>query len=196
SPAHSESLLELNIPKPTFDIGKRFVEVVFERASHKWRIFIEHVLHSKGKRRAVEPGAPSTGIVLGSRNGQDVLLLAIRRLHVFTAILGEARHLRSVRRRQIKRVRRDQVERNPRRDFARKRRLQASVGIWDRIAVLVRYKFALRSRRLPLDGKAFCLRSRQKDIVIFVLAGYVNRGTNIETSEPGISRAVIERADK
>src|SRR5206468_1922208 len=127
---------------------------------------------------------------------QDIFLLAVWRLRVLTAILGEARHLRTGWRRQIKRVRRDQVQCHPRRDFARKRRSQTSIGIWDRVAVLIRYKFALRSRRLPLDGEASCLESRQIDIVIFVLAGDVKRGATIETSQPGVSRPVVERADK
>src|SRR5207249_12000824 len=118
---------------------------------------------------------------------QALFLVVARRLQVRHASIGEPRHLRSSRSRQGERVGGDQCERHPRRDFTRKRRLQASIGIWDRVAALVRYKFALRSRWLPLDGEAFCLRSRQKDIVIFVLAGYVNRGTSIETSEPGIS---------
>ena len=48
-----EPLLYLNVPKPTFNRGKRFVVVVFRKASHERGITIEYVLHSQRDRRAI-----------------------------------------------------------------------------------------------------------------------------------------------
>src|SRR5438552_2665600 len=56
-------------------------------------IGIEHVLHPERDRRAIQPGAPSTRTVLGSGDRQNVFLLAIGLLHIFTAVLGETSYL-------------------------------------------------------------------------------------------------------
>ena len=72
-----ESLLQLDVPEPAFDRGKRGVVVVLEGSSHKRRIEIEHVLQPKGNRGVIQPSAPSTGIVLssGDRDGAAEKLL-------------------------------------------------------------------------------------------------------------------------
>src|SRR5437870_3676908 len=114
----SESLLQLDVPEPAFDRGKRFVVIILESAGYERRIGIEDVLHSKRERCLIQPGAPSTAVILGSGDRQNILLLTIGPLYVFTAILSEPRHLRSGRRRQVERVGRDQVERGPLPDFA------------------------------------------------------------------------------
>ena len=84
--------------------GKRLVIAVLDGAVHKWRVFIEHVLHPKRDRRVIQPGAPSAGIVLSRGNGHEVFLLAVLHLHILTAILGETRHLRRSGRWQVERV--------------------------------------------------------------------------------------------
>jgi len=61
-----EPFLYLEIPEAAFDGGKRFVVVVLKRAGHKWGIGIKHVLHSKRECYAIEPGAPSTRVILSS----------------------------------------------------------------------------------------------------------------------------------
>src|SRR5438874_6364739 len=83
-----ESLLKLNVPEPAFDRGKRLVVVVPEGSSHKRGIEIEHVLHPKGNRGVIQPGAPSTGIVLCGRDRHHVFLIAIPYLDILAAILG------------------------------------------------------------------------------------------------------------
>ena len=55
------------------------------------RVFVEDVLHSKGNRRVIQPGAPSTGTVLGGGDGHNVFLLAVGHIQILTAILGKAR---------------------------------------------------------------------------------------------------------
>src|SRR6058998_27837 len=105
--AQLESFLQLHVPKPTFDRGKRFVVAVPRRAGRKRRILIEHVLHPNGNRGVIQPSAQSTGIILGRGDGHDVFLLAVLYLDVLTAILGKARHWGRGRRRQGECVRRD-----------------------------------------------------------------------------------------
>jgi hypothetical protein len=50
-----ESLLQLDVPEPAFDRGKRFVVVVFEGAGLERRIVVTHVLHAKGDRGVIQP---------------------------------------------------------------------------------------------------------------------------------------------
>src|SRR4030095_11477373 len=57
-----KSFLQLHVPEPAFEGGKRFVVVVFEGAGHERRIRIKDVLHSDRERRAIEPGTPSARI--------------------------------------------------------------------------------------------------------------------------------------
>jgi TolB-like protein/Tfp pilus assembly protein PilF len=83
-----KSFLQLHVPEPAFDGGKRFIVVVLEGTGHERRIRIKDVLHSDGEHRAIEPGTPSTRIVLGCRNRQNILFLIIAQLHLFAAIFG------------------------------------------------------------------------------------------------------------
>src|SRR5436190_20202451 len=100
-----ESLLYLDVPEPAFDRGKRGVVVVPEGSSHKRWIEIEHVLQPKRKRRVIQPGAPSTGIVLSRGDRHDVFLLAVLDFEIIAAILGEAGHLDCSWRWQVERIR-------------------------------------------------------------------------------------------
>src|SRR5438477_11955502 len=65
---------------------------------------------------------------------QNAFLLTIGRLHIFTAILGEARHLGCRWRGQAEVVRRDQIERRPLPHFAR---LKAESGQVDIIIMIL-----------------------------------------------------------
>src|SRR6184192_1044694 len=122
-----ESFLYLDVPEPAFDRGKRFIVAVLEGGGHEWRIFIEHVLHTKGNRGVIQPGAPSTGIVFGRGNGNYVFLLAVLHLQVFTSILSKARYLGRRRWRQVERVRCDQVECSPISHFPRALRKRSRI---------------------------------------------------------------------
>src|SRR5262249_5636792 len=41
-----EALLQADVPEPAFDGSKRLIVTVLERACHKRRIFVRHVLHA------------------------------------------------------------------------------------------------------------------------------------------------------
>src|SRR6266481_8855177 len=99
-----ESLLYSDVPEPAFDRGQRLVVAILEAAGHEWWILIEHVLHSKRDCGVVKPPFPVAAAVLGRGYWHDIFLLAVLRPHVFTAILGEARHFRRRRWRQVQRV--------------------------------------------------------------------------------------------
>ena len=101
-----ESLLQLDIPESASDIGKGFVVVVLKVSGHERRIFIGHILQPNCDRRAIEPGAPSTRVVLRRGDRENVFLFAVH-LHVFAPILGKTRHLGRSWRRQIERIRCD-----------------------------------------------------------------------------------------
>src|SRR5256886_1246346 len=166
-----KSLFQPDVPEPAFDGSKRLVVAVLERASHERRIFIGHILDPKRESRAIQPGAPSTGIILSRGDRHDVFLLALH-LHVLPAIFGKTRHRRLRRgRRQIERVRCDQIERGPRRHFAR----------------------APRKRTTPRILE-LC-RSCQTDIVVLVLTGPVDDRANINSSQPRVGRAIVEQTE-
>src|SRR5437762_5602534 len=114
-----EALLDRGIPEPAPNIGKGFVVVVLKSSADEWWIGIEDVLHSERERRAIQPGAPSTRTVLCGGDGHDIFLLAIVHLHVFPAILGQARYVSYRRRREVERVGPNEVERSPLPYFAR-----------------------------------------------------------------------------
>src|SRR6266496_3369496 len=80
-----ESLLQLDVPKSASDIGKGFVVVVLKVSGHERRIFIGHILQPNCDRRAIEPGAPSTRVVLRRGDRENVFLFAVH-LHVFAPI--------------------------------------------------------------------------------------------------------------
>jgi hypothetical protein len=69
--AFLESFLQLDVPEPAFDRGKRFIVAVLEGGGDKGRIFVEHVLHPKRERRVIKPGVPATGVVLSSGDGES-----------------------------------------------------------------------------------------------------------------------------
>src|SRR5439155_17063958 len=89
----SESLLQLKVPEPALDRGKRLVITVLEAAGHERWIFVEHILQPKRKSRVVQPGAPSTRVVFRCRNRHDIFLFAVFHLHILAAVLRKARHL-------------------------------------------------------------------------------------------------------
>src|SRR5262249_47169009 len=106
-PAVSEPLLQLHIPKPAFDRGKRLIVAVLNTAGGERRIFIEHILYPNGNGGVIQPRAPSTAVILSRGDRHDVFLLVILHLYVLTTILGQTRHWRRGRRRQVEGVRGD-----------------------------------------------------------------------------------------
>ena len=71
------------------------VVAVFDVASDKRRILVEHVVHAKRDGGVIEPCAPATWIILRGRDRHDVLSLAVFHLRVLTAVPGIAGELRS-----------------------------------------------------------------------------------------------------
>jgi len=166
-----EAFFQSDVPESAFDRGQCFIVVVLEGASHKRWIEVTDVLHAERNRRVVKPPLPVAAAVLSCGHRDDILFLAVLHLHVLAAILGKARYLGWSRRREVKRIVQDQVERSPTRHFAREGRLLTS----NRIS----------SRRV---GTA----ADQVDIVIFILGGPMDHRTDIKSTHPCISRAIVE----
>ena|SRR5436190_5714475 len=105
-----------------------------------------------------------------------MFLLTVFHRHVFAAVLGKARHLRSSGGRQIERVGRDQIERSPLPHFPRAPGTRATSG------------------RLWL-GEFPKQTLGQTEIVIFVLTGVVNYRADVQALHPRVSRAVVEQTE-
>src|SRR5205823_14492684 len=154
-----------------------FVVAVLDASGHKRWVFVKHILHPKGNRGVIQPGAPSTGIVFGRRYGHDIFLLVLLHLDVLAAVLCKARYLGGGRRWQVKRVRCNQIESNPLAHFPRAPRQRPT------------------SRRLRLGRFEGTECTCETDIVIFVLVGVVNYCANIQALHPRISWAVVEQTE-
>src|SRR5262249_7095328 len=90
-----ESLLQSDVPESAFDSGKRFIVPILEAACHERRIRIAHVLYAQRNCGVVKPPLPVAAAILGCRYRDNILLLAVLAgLHVFAAVLGEARYFR------------------------------------------------------------------------------------------------------
>src|SRR5205085_3144684 len=116
-----ETLRQCHIPGSPPDIGCELVVAVFDVASDKGRILVEHVVHAKRGGGVIEPCAPATWIILCGRDRHDVLSLAVFQLRVLAAVPGISGDFVLRRRsRQIKRVVDDQIQCRPFTDFARR----------------------------------------------------------------------------
>ena len=134
-------------------VANDFVVAVLDASGDKRWVFVKHILHPKGNRGVIQPGAPSSGIVFGRRYRHDIFLLVLLHLDVLAAVLCKARYLGGGRRWQVKRVRCNQIEGNPLAHFPRAPRQRPI------------------SRRLRLGRFEGTECTCETDIVIFVLAG-------------------------
>src|SRR5262249_36959527 len=113
------SLLYLEVPKPAFDRGKRLIVAVLKAAVGEGRICIEHVLYTNRNGGVIQPGAPSTAVILSRGDRDDVFLLAVLHFYILTAVLSNARHwCRGRQLPKVERVRCNQVKCRPRGDGA------------------------------------------------------------------------------
>src|SRR6266436_3263495 len=57
---NSEALFQRDVPSAAFDVCRRFVVTVFERARDEGRLEVHEVVHAEGDRGVVEPASPAT----------------------------------------------------------------------------------------------------------------------------------------
>jgi hypothetical protein len=87
---NSEALFQRDVPSAAFDVCRRFVVTVFERARDEGRLEVHEVVHAEGDRGVVEPASPATGIVFGGGYQCNFGFFASIRLYVLAVILGIA----------------------------------------------------------------------------------------------------------
>src|ERR1700694_1000976 len=83
-----ELILDRSVPKPSLGISCLLIITVFEGRGHKWRLLVEHVVHTQSNGGVIQPGSPTAWIVLRGGHWHDILILAVLRLSNFSAILG------------------------------------------------------------------------------------------------------------